>query len=97
MEFGKIHNLDTVNFNLPPGAAFNGRIWAAVEPLPVSDRYKPSVFIGGPIWANKDYVGKVYPSHAKDKDFLHYYTRQFNTIELNLTHYQIPTLGMIEK
>ena len=70
MEFGKIHNLDTVNFTLPPGSAFNGRIWAAVEPVPASDRYKPSVFIGGPIWANKDYVGKVYPTHAKERDAL---------------------------
>ena len=92
MEFGKIHNPDAVNFALPPGSSFNARIWAAVEPTP-----RPAVHIGGPIWANKDYVGKVYPSNAKERDFLHYYTRQFNTIELNLTHYQIPTAGMIEK
>ncbi|GAB3540241.1 DUF72 domain-containing protein [Spirosoma fluminis] len=92
MEFGKIHNLDAINLNLPPGHAFNARIWANVEPTT-----RPGVFIGGPIWANKDYVGKVYPSNARERDFLHYYTRQFNTIELNTTHYQIPTLGMIEK
>ncbi|GAB3500171.1 hypothetical protein GCM10027341_24870 [Spirosoma knui] len=92
MEFGKIHNLDAINLNLPPGHAVNARIWANVEPTA-----RPGVFIGGPIWANKDYVGKVYPSNAKERDFLHYYTRQFNTIELNTTHYQIPTLGMIEK
>lgn len=92
MEFGKIQNPDAVNFSLPPGSPFNGRIWAAVEPT-----HRPMVSIGGPIWANKDYVGKVYPSNAKERDFLHYYTRQFNTIELNLTHYQIPTAGMIER
>jgi uncharacterized protein YecE (DUF72 family) len=92
MEFGKIHNLDAVNLTLPPGSAFNARIWESVDPSP-----KPTVFIGGPIWANKEYVGRVYPSTAKERDFLHYYTRQFNTIELNLTHYQIPTAGMIEK
>ncbi|WP_080241505.1 DUF72 domain-containing protein [Spirosoma rigui] len=92
MDFGKTHNLDVVNFTLPPGAPSNARIWAAVEPTS-----RPQVFIGGPVWANKDYVGKVYPSTAKERDFLHYYTRQFNTIELNLTHYQIPTAGMIEK
>lgn len=92
MEFGKIHNLDAVNFALPPGAAFNAHIWAGVEPTS-----HPEVYIGGPIWANKDYVGKLYPSAAKERDFLHYYTRQFNTIELNLTHYQIPTPGMIAK
>lgn len=92
MDFGKTHNLDVVNFALPPGAPSNARIWAAVEPTS-----RPQVFIGGPVWANKDYVGKVYPSNAKERDFLHHYTRQFNTIELNLTHYQIPTAGMIEK
>ncbi|SOD95776.1 DUF72 domain-containing protein [Spirosoma fluviale] len=97
MEFGKVHTLNNVNFNLPPGAAFNGRIWAAVEQIQHSGRCQPSVSIGGPVWANKDYVGKVYPSTAKEKEFLHHYTRQFNTIELNLTHYQIPTLGMIDK
>ncbi|AQG81449.1 DUF72 domain-containing protein [Spirosoma montaniterrae] len=97
MEFGKTPNLDTVNFALPPGAPFNARVWAAVEPTPRNLSWQPQVYIGGPIWANKDYVGKVYPSTAKERDFLHYYTRQFNTIELNLTHYQIPTAGMIAK
>ncbi|UFH55245.1 DUF72 domain-containing protein [Spirosoma sp. KNUC1025] len=92
MDFGKIHNLDAVNLTLPPGATFNARIWAGVDPST-----RPIVFIGGPVWANKDYVGKVYPSTAKERDFLHYYVRQFNTIELNLTHYQIPTVGMIDK
>lgn len=92
MEFGKVHNLDAVNLSLPPGAAFNARIWASVEPT-----QHPAVFIGGPIWANKDYVGKIYPSNAKERDFLHYYIQQFNTIELNLTHYQIPTLNMVER
>lgn len=97
MEFGKVNNLDLVNFALPPGAAFNARVWANVAPTTRSMSCQPTVFIGGPIWANKDYVGKIYPSNAKERDFLHYYTRQFNTIELNLTHYQIPTAGMIER
>lgn len=92
MEFGKVSNVDLVNFALPPGQAFNARVLSHVTPT-----IRPSVFIGGPIWANRQYVGKIYPSAAKDRDFLHYYTRQFNTIELNLTHYQIPTPAMIEK
>lgn len=92
MEFGKVANVDLVNFALPPGQAFNAHVWSHVTPTAT-----PAVFIGGPIWANKQYVGKIYPSAAKERDFLHYYTRQFNTIELNLTHYQIPTSGMIDK
>ncbi|TAE30426.1 MAG: DUF72 domain-containing protein [Cytophagales bacterium] len=92
MEFGKVSNVDSVNFALPPGQAFNAHVWSHVTPTA-----NPGVFIGGPIWANKQYVGKIYPSSAKDRDFLHYYVRQFNTIELNLTHYQIPTPAMIDK
>lgn len=92
MDFGKTHNLDAVTFDLPPGAAFNARVWADATPAA-----RPQVYIGGPIWANKAYVGKIYPANAKEKDFLHYYARQFNTIELNLTHYQIPTAGMIDR
>jgi len=92
MEFGKVANVDLVNFALPPGQAFNTHVWSHVTPTAT-----PTVFIGGPIWANKQYVGKIYPSAAKERDFLHYYTRQFNTIELNLTHYQIPTPAMIER
>ncbi|OIN57178.1 DUF72 domain-containing protein [Arsenicibacter rosenii] len=92
MEFGKTTNLDAINPVLPPGPAFNARIWTAVERTS-----HPEIFIGGPVWANKQYVGKIYPSTAKEKDFLHHYVQQFNTIELNLTHYQIPTESMIDK
>jgi len=92
MEFGKVTDLEAVDFTLPPDHPFNQRIWDMVEPAA-----HPEVFIGGPIWANKTYLGKIYPSGAKEKDYLYHYTRQFNTIELNLTHYQIPTPGMISR
>ncbi|WP_234736324.1 DUF72 domain-containing protein [Tellurirhabdus bombi] len=92
MEFGKATNLDAVDFTLPADHPANQRIWDSLEP-----NKNPEVYIGGPIWANKQYVGKIYPSNAKEKDFLHHYTRQFNTIELNLTHYQIPTPAMISR
>lgn len=92
MEFGKAANIDQINFALPPGQAFNAQIWSQAMPAP-----RPTVYIGGPIWANRQYVGKIYPTTAKERDFLHHYTRQFNTIELNLTHYQIPTPAMITK
>ncbi len=92
MDFGKVTNPQSVNFALPPGPAFNARIWPNLTPAK-----HPAVHIGGPVWANKDYVGKIYPATAKDRDFLHHYVRQFNTIELNLTHYQIPTEAMLAR
>ncbi len=92
MEFGRICNPDETDFTLPPDAAYNAHVWASTE----SSR-QPQVFIGGPIWANKSYAGHIYPSNAKDNQFLHHYVRQFNTIELNLTHYQSPTPAMLDR
>ncbi len=42
------------------------------------------------MWAVKEWVGKVYPIGTQAKDFLTLYSRQFNSIELNSTHYGIP-------
>ncbi|WP_128547280.1 DUF72 domain-containing protein [Larkinella soli] len=92
MEFGKVPDVDAVDFSLPPDHPFNRKVWDNVEPTA-----HPEVFIGGPVWANKNYIGKVYPSQARERDFLHYYTRQFNTVELNSTHYHIPSPSMVEK
>ena len=92
MDFGKLPTVDKVDFTLPPDSLFNQAVWNKVERTAT-----PEVYIGGPIWANKNYVGRIYPSQTRERDFLYYYTRQFNTIELNSTHYQIPTPGMIAK
>jgi uncharacterized protein YecE (DUF72 family) len=43
------------------------------------------------VWAVKDWLGQVYPLGAQPKDFLTHYARQFNSIELNSTHYGIPS------
>jgi len=92
MDFGKLQDISGVDFTLPSDHPFTAQTLAS------SHRTSPpQLYIGPPIWANKDWVGKVYPYNAKEKDFLHHYTRQFNTIELNVTHYQIPTDNMISR
>ena len=45
----------------------------------------------------KEWVGQVYPPKTKAADYLKYYSKQFNTIELNTTHYRIPDRKLIEK
>jgi uncharacterized protein YecE (DUF72 family) len=92
MDFGKLDDVSNIDFTLPPD---NPLTHAVLEANKKSE--KPQIFIGPPIWANRDWVGKIYPSNTKDKDYLYHFSRQFNTIELNVTHYQIPTLSMIEK
>jgi uncharacterized protein YecE (DUF72 family) len=92
MDFGKLENIDNVDFTLPFVHRLITDVLASAAPFPNKE-----VYIGPPVWANKEWVGKIYPSNAKDKDFLYHYTRQFNTIELNVTHYQIPSEATIER
>jgi uncharacterized protein YecE (DUF72 family) len=91
MDFGKLTDISGVDFSLPVTNAFTNRVLAACEPT------QPRVCIGPPIWSNKEWLGKIYPYSAKEKDFLYHYTRQFNTIELNVTHYNIPSEATVEK
>jgi uncharacterized protein YecE (DUF72 family) len=91
MDFGKLEDISNVDFTLPPDHPHTQRVLA----LPPAT--SPKVFVGPPIWANKDWLGKIYPSTAKDKDFLYHFARQFNTIELNVTHYQIPAESTVKR
>lgn len=88
MDFGKLADITNVDFSLPP----NGPLYLS-EP----ETSKLKTFIGPPIWSNKAWLGKIYPHNAKDSDFLYHYAQQFNTIELNVTHYQIPSDQTIER
>lgn len=45
----------------------------------------------------KEWVGSIYPAGTVAKNYLRAYGQQFNTIELNTTHYRIPTLEQIAR
>lgn len=93
MDFGKlpIQEIDKVNFTFQADNTFNEKV---LGNTPVK---KPIVHVGCPVWSNKDWNGKIYPHSAKTADYLSLYSRQFNTIELNVTHYQIPSEETIER
>lgn len=93
MDFGKLEDISGVDFSLPPDNEFVSKTaFPSITP-----QASPQCYIGPPIWSNKEWVGKIYPTTAKEKDFLYHYTRQFNTIELNVTHYQIPSEATIKR
>lgn len=95
MKFGKADDLRQVNFEFPvPPLANAARL----------DRYelgpgqgKPQVYIGATGWSMKEWVGKWYPDKTKSADYLRAYGKQFNTIELNTTHYRIPTAEVVKR
>ena len=90
MDFGKLskYDVERVDFTLKPDNEFNEKVLCN----PKSPNSQSLITkIGCPVWSNKDWLGKIYPQNAKTQDFLKLYAKQFNTIELNVTHYQIPS------
>lgn len=81
MKFGKVENPGEVDFSLPQDREESIQLLNQYDPI---DR--PTVNIGCAKWNRQDLKG-FYPRGTKDE--LHYYSRQFNSIELNATFYRI--------
>jgi uncharacterized protein YecE (DUF72 family) len=54
-------------------------------------------YLGTPAWGHREWTGKIYPLGLKASEYLHHYAQSFNTIELNTTHYRIPTAEQAKK
>lgn len=85
MDFGRVpdNELNNISFFLPPEPPFNK---AVLKGKPIK---KPDVYVGCAKWGRKEWVGKIYPQNAKEKNFLEYYVQHYNSIELNATHYKV--------
>lgn len=82
MEFGRLDNIDPVDFTLPADHA------GVIKVLGGNKANNISVYVGLPIWSEKGFLGKIYPAKAKSKDYVKHYSKQFNSIELNISHYK---------
>lgn len=92
MKFGRVNDLSPIDFSLPsPPQATEDFLDQLPEPTTA-----PKVYFGCTGWAMKEWVGKFYPAKAKSKEFLKHYAKQFTTIELNTTHYRIPTPQLVQ-
>ena len=85
MDFGRVpqEDLNKIDFNLAAEPAFNKSI------LKNKPEKSAKVYIGCAKWGRTEWVGKIYPPKAKEKDFLDYYVEHYNSIELNATHYKV--------
>jgi len=54
-------------------------------------------YFGETSWNNPEWKGSIFPSRLPVKDFISHYGLQFNSIELNTTHYRIPDEPLIER
>ena len=55
------------------------------------------IVIGTSGYSFADWVGPFYPSGMKSGDFLDYYARHFEAVEVNATYYRMPEAGMFER
>ena len=85
MEFGHLPQdlLGTADLQLPADPPLNAAV------LPGKRAEHPRLWLGATRWTQPDWIGNLYPSHARAADFLKYYAAQFNSIELNGTHYKV--------
>lgn len=89
MKFGKVENPDLVDFTLPLDNPNTKRVLNSHK-----NKEPFEVYVGCAKWNRTDLKG-FYPRGTKDE--LVYYSRQFNSIELNATFYKMPTWEQVEK
>lgn len=94
MKFGKLENIEGVDFSLPPDHPDTLHVLQEGRRPPGTQLH---IYMGCTGWGNQEWVGKWYPTGAKSGDFLKHYTHQFNTIELNTTYYRTPDRFTIER
>ncbi|MEM7371612.1 MAG: DUF72 domain-containing protein [Bacteroidota bacterium] len=92
MKFGKLPDISQLTFELP---STNDRSLDILGRQPA--RTGLDAYIGCPRWSSKEWVGELYPKGTKPAEYLSHYSRSFNTIELNTTHYRIPTAEQVTK
>ena len=83
MEFGRLPDVARVDFTLPSDATANER-WLGGEPCA-----DPVLRLGLAGWADKGFVGKLYPRGTPSRAFLEVHARAFPTNELNSTYYGV--------
>ena len=55
------------------------------------------IVIGTSGYSFADWVGPFYPPGTRSADFLAYYARHFEAVEVNATYYRMPEAGMFER
>ncbi len=56
----------------------------------------PDILIGTQGFGYRDWVGALYPPRASNKDFLSFYSKVFDTVELDTTFYAPPRQSAVE-
>jgi uncharacterized protein YecE (DUF72 family) len=60
------------------------------------DKKTPQIRVGTSSFSSKDWVGPFYPEGMQPGDFLEFYSKQFDTVEVDVTYYRVPTKTMVD-
>jgi uncharacterized protein YecE (DUF72 family) len=63
----------------------------------MEDFFMSDLKIGTSGYDYLDWISRFYPETLKRQEFLSYYSRNFNTLELNFSYYRMPTRPQMEK
>ena len=91
MEFGRLKNIESIDFSLPTDHPGIKKILGGKRSESVG------AYVGSVVWADENLKAKIYPDRAGSKNYVKYYGKQFNTIELNATHYRVPDKETIKR
>jgi hypothetical protein len=83
MKFGKLEDLSGIEFILPPDHPHT------LRNLALQRLEEKKIYMGGTMWNIPKWKGKIFPAKTKADQMGLEYCKQFNTIELNATHYKI--------
>lgn len=56
-----------------------------------------TLYLGGPIWTQKRWVGNFFPTGARPADFLALYSRRLSTVENHSTFYSLPAPHTVQR
>ena len=55
------------------------------------------LYIGGPVWGQKEWVGSFFPARTSARDFLRLYSERLLSVEGNTTFYALPSEEIISR
>lgn len=88
MKFGKLSDISQVDFSLPNDHS-------GTKAALAKGKTSLKIYQGGTMWNIPDWIGKIFPEKTPKKDLMKAYGTAFGTIELNATHYKIPTKEVV--
>lgn len=86
MKFGKLENLDDIQFDLPD-----------LKVHPHNLKQELRVNIGCSLWTDTTFIGKYYPHKTPKTKLLNAYGQQFTCVEVNGTRFGTPKLTTLQK